>query len=188
MWNAGFKRGKVTNGVVCSNHEILLQEAESHFHEITEIAAEQFHFWQGADQLILFHKIPFEPGCEDRRGDPGHVKQYPCETEEVIPGTSSQLFRLEILDGQVHVQEGAQGRDKHIHTHLRSIEQHDRNIAKQFLDQFKEITERNDVDIIGGYFNQHLGQPRTRKGKAEFDRRSMGRDAADSSARPVVGS
>ena len=38
-------------------HVILLQEAESHIHEIVEISAEQFHIYHGADHPILFHKI-----------------------------------------------------------------------------------------------------------------------------------
>ena len=55
---------------------ILLHEAESHFHEITEIAAEQCHIFRSADHLVLFHKNAFELGG---------VKQ------EVIPGTSKQI-------------------------------------------------------------------------------------------------
>ena len=42
-WNAGLKKGKGTNTVVGSCHSMLLQETESRFHEIAEIAAEQFH-------------------------------------------------------------------------------------------------------------------------------------------------
>ena len=34
---------------------ILLQEAESHFLEMAEIAAAQINIYHGADQLILFH-------------------------------------------------------------------------------------------------------------------------------------
>ena len=46
--------------MVESHHVILLQEAKSHFHEIPEIAAEQFHTYQDADQLILYHNNTFE--------------------------------------------------------------------------------------------------------------------------------
>ena len=53
-WNARPKRGKVANSVVGSYHVILLQEAESHFQDITKKRAEQqFHINQGADQVIL---------------------------------------------------------------------------------------------------------------------------------------
>ena len=45
--NAGFKRGEVI--------VILLQAAKSHFHEIADTAAEQFHVYQGPDQHMLFH-------------------------------------------------------------------------------------------------------------------------------------
>ena len=75
--NAGLKRGKVTNCVV---DVVLLQEAESHFHEIAENAAEQFHMYHGADQLILFHNNTFDPGG--------------VETEGKIPGPSKQYFLL----------------------------------------------------------------------------------------------
>ena len=52
-WNAGLTRGQVTSSVVGSDHVILLQEAESHFQDIAEIAAEQFHIHRGADRLIF---------------------------------------------------------------------------------------------------------------------------------------
>ena len=91
-WTAGLKTGKVTNRVVAL--VIPLQEAQSQFHEIAEIAAEQFHISQGADQLIMFHKSTFELGeREDRRTDLGHVKAglgWPA-----VPG------------GQIDAQEGA---------------------------------------------------------------------------------
>ena len=45
---------------VGSHHVILLQEAESHFHEIAETAAEHVHLDQDADQVILFHRHTFE--------------------------------------------------------------------------------------------------------------------------------
>ena len=57
-----------------SYYVISLQEADSHFHEEPEFAAEQLHINQGADQIILFHMSTFGPGNEDRRSDSGHVK------------------------------------------------------------------------------------------------------------------
>ena len=63
---------------------ILLQEAEWHFQEIVTIAAQQFHMYQGADQLIPSHKNTVELGG--------------VKTEEVIPGTSKQdSFGLKYL-------------------------------------------------------------------------------------------
>ena len=55
---------------------ILLQEAATHFHEVADTAAEQFHIYQSTDQLTLFHKHTFGLGG--------------VKTEEVIPGTSKQ--------------------------------------------------------------------------------------------------
>ena len=53
------------------------------------------------------------------------------------------------------MQEGAQGREMHVHTsvYLSNTTAKRREIAKQFLGQFRRITGRNDVDIIGGDFN-----------------------------------
>ena len=48
------------------------------------------------------------------------------------------------------------------------------------LCQFREITELNDVGIMGGDFDTSAYRER---GKAELNRRSMGRDAAHLSAR-----
>ena len=99
---------KQRGGVLASCHVILLQEAESHFHEIAEISAEQFH--QGADQ----HRNTFEPDV--------------VNTEDVIPGTSKQdSFGL---DGKVDVQEDTQARKLYVHTRLYPLEQHDREEAR----------------------------------------------------------
>ena len=58
---------------VGSSRVMLHHEAESHFQAIAKIAAQQFHIYRGADQLILFHKNTFELGG--------------VKTEKVIPGT-----------------------------------------------------------------------------------------------------
>ena len=55
-WNAGLKKGKVTNIVVGSYHVILLQKAGSHFQKVGTSAEQLFDVHQGADQLMLFHK------------------------------------------------------------------------------------------------------------------------------------
>ena len=60
-WNAGPKRGNVANSVVGCYHVILVQEAESHYREIVTSAGQQFHVYQGADQLIFCNKSTFEP-------------------------------------------------------------------------------------------------------------------------------
>ena len=61
-WNAGPKRGNVTNGMVGSFHVMLVQEAETHFHEIVTSAEQQVDVYQGADQHILCNKSTFEFG------------------------------------------------------------------------------------------------------------------------------
>ena len=47
-WNAGLQRGKVTNSVVGPHHVILLQEAESHFHEIAAVRS-----WRREDRRVI---------------------------------------------------------------------------------------------------------------------------------------
>ena len=94
---------------------ILLQEAETHFQEIANIAAQQFDIYQGADQLILFPKHTFEPGG--------------VKTEDVIPGTSK--LWLEIFDGKVDVQEAAQTWILHVHSCLCALEQDDGEEARR---------------------------------------------------------
>ena len=98
-WQSNERRGLLS----CD----LLQEAESHFHEIAEIAAEQFHFHRNYVRVWW---------CEDRRSDPGHVK--------------AKFFRQEI-HGQGHVQEGAQARKMQVHP-IASVHlaQHDRDEAR----------------------------------------------------------
>ena len=99
-WSAGQKIGKLTNSMVGSFHVILVQEAESHFHETVASApahpVSQRHFrasW-----------------CEDRRSDPGHVK--------------ARFFRLDMHDGQVEVEKVARTREQHVLSRLRAREQH----------------------------------------------------------------
>ena len=128
--------------MVGSYHVILLKGAESHSHEITEIAAEQFHIYQGADQLILVHKSTFEPGG--------------VKTEEVSPGTSKQDSWIEITHGQSTFRR-APREGKYTHTpasvHLSNSTAKRRGIAKLLVGHFREITERNNVDTNGGDLN-----------------------------------
>ena len=42
-WNAGPKSGEVTNSMVGSIHVIVVQEAETHYHEIIASAEQQFY-------------------------------------------------------------------------------------------------------------------------------------------------
>ena len=53
--NAGPKRGDVTGSIMRAFHVIVIQEAGTRHHEIAKTAEQQFHIYQGADQLILFH-------------------------------------------------------------------------------------------------------------------------------------
>ena len=46
-WNAGQKRGKTANCVVGPFHMILVQEAETHCHDIVTRAKQQFHYPPG---------------------------------------------------------------------------------------------------------------------------------------------
>ena len=109
---------------------ILLQEAEWHFREVTEIAAEHFHIYQGADQLFML--------CSSL----GDVK---------IEGRSEQdSFGLETFDAQAHVQQGAQARRTHVHTPLCSPGQHDREEARNCKAASGSV---QDVSTIGGDFN-----------------------------------
>ena len=145
-WNAGLKRGEVTNSVVGSNHVIRLQEAESHLDEIVETVAEQFNIFQSVDQLILFHKKTFEPGG--------------VQTEGVIPSTSKQYPFL-----------------PEVHTCLCSTDKHDREQTRNCKNASGPERRRPRWRRL-----QHFGLPRTRKGEAQLNRRSVGRDAFDSSA------
>ena len=60
-WNAGPKRGEVTSSMVGSFHVIMVQEAETHYHEIITGAEQQFHIYQGAGQLIIYNKTLLNP-------------------------------------------------------------------------------------------------------------------------------
>ena len=42
-WNAGPKSGEITNRMVGSIHVIVVQEAETHYHEIIASAEQQFY-------------------------------------------------------------------------------------------------------------------------------------------------
>ena len=142
-WNAGLQRGNVTNSVVGSCHATLLQEAESHFHEIAATAVEQFHIYQGADQLIMFRQNMLEPG-----GVP---------TEGVIPGTTKHdSSGLKYLTVRSMFKNRGQAINVYVHTCLCSPAQHDREEARNYKKlpgQFGEIPELNDADIIGGDLN-----------------------------------
>ena len=72
------KRGEVSNSLVGSFHVIMVQEAESHYHEIAKNAEQQFRMYHGADQLILDHKNTWGPEG--------------TKIEEEIPGASRQDF------------------------------------------------------------------------------------------------
>ena len=75
-WNVrDRKRGEVSNSLVGSFHVIMVQEAESHYHEIAKNAEQQFRMYHGADQLILDHKNTWGPeGTKIEGRDPGRVK------------------------------------------------------------------------------------------------------------------
>ena len=98
--------------MVGSYHTLRLQESESDFDEIAEIAAEQFHINRSADQLILFHEKTFEPGG--------------VTTEGEIPGTSKQAsFSLKCLMVKVYVQAATQAQKNDVQSCLFSLAQRD---------------------------------------------------------------
>ena len=137
-WNAGLKRGRVTNSVVGSYHVILLQ-AEWHFYEVTEIAAEHFRIYQGADQLLMLHKNTFKLGDVNIEGTPEQdsfglkhlmlrptFRRAPKQGERTYTPASVRLSNT---------------------TAMR------RGIAKRLLGQFTEAAELRDVDTVGSDFN-----------------------------------
>ena len=75
-WNAGTKRGEVTNSMIESFHVIIIEEAETHCNETRTSAEQQCYIYWGANQLVLC--------CESTFGPEGVKKQ------EEIPGTSIQ--------------------------------------------------------------------------------------------------
>ena len=94
-WNAGQRRGKVTNRFVCCFREIVKMLRNS-------------SIFQGADRLILFHQNTFEPGG--------------MKTKEVIPGTSKHdSFGLKYLIVRLMFRTWR----LHPHTCLCELEQHD---------------------------------------------------------------
>ena len=44
-----------------SFHVIMVQEAETHYHEIITGTEQQFHIYQGAGQLIIYNKTLLNP-------------------------------------------------------------------------------------------------------------------------------
>ena len=68
---------------------ILLQEAETHFHEIAEAAAEQIHVYWGADEVIHFHKNTFAHDGqvyvrEDAQARKMYVHAHLCPREQHV--------------------------------------------------------------------------------------------------------
>ena len=58
---------------------ILVQEAETHCHDIATRAKQQFHIYQGGDQLILCNNNTFEPeSVRVQEEIPGTTKQDSC--------------------------------------------------------------------------------------------------------------
>ena len=58
-WSVGPKRGEVANSMVGSVHVILVQEAETHFHDVTSNAKQLMCIYQGAGELTLCNKSTF---------------------------------------------------------------------------------------------------------------------------------
>ena len=95
-WNAGPERGKVTSSVVDSFPVILLQEAQSHFQEIANVAEQQFHIFQGADQLIVFHGNTFEPDGVKTEGEIFGLKSLMVRSRLSKPPRQLDKGKMEI--------------------------------------------------------------------------------------------
>ena len=136
---------------------IPLQEAESHFLDIAEIAAEQFRICQFADHLLMLHKKK-------------NVRAWWRETDEVIAGTSNQdSFGLTHLMVRLMIRRiPKQGKRTYTPStvHVLNTTAKRRGIAKMLLAQFKEIAAVNDVHIIKGDFNASAYRER---GKAKLN-------------------
>ena len=132
--NAGPKGGQVDNSVVGSFHVILVQEAESHCREIVTRTEQQLHVYQGADQLILFHKNTFEPEG--------------AKIQEEILGTSKHdSFGLKYLLVRSKIQEAAQAWRQHVRSRLLSnTTAKRRDVSKQLLGQLRTVIIAGDVN------------------------------------------
>ena len=134
-WNAGPKRGEVTSSMVGSFHVIMVQEAQTHYHEIITSPDQQFHIYQGAGQLIFYNK-DLEPEGEDPRRNPGHV-----DVRLLRPKTS---FRRPPKEGNSTYTA--------VSAYLSNTTAKRRDVAKQLLGQLRKVAVENDADIIAGDF------------------------------------
>ena len=155
-WNAGLLRGKATNSVVVP----LPRSRVAGHGNCRKTATEQFHIYQCADQLIMFHKTTFEPAG---------VKT----DEEVIRSKSKQdsfgLTRLMV--GSVFRRAPKQG----------TCTVHVSNMIAKESRNYKHASGLVEGSCRAARRWHHW--TRTRKGEVELNLRGKGRGAADSCAR-----
>ena len=126
-WNAGPKRGKTANCVVGSFHMILVQEAETHCHDIVTRAKQQFHIHQGADQVILCNNT-FEPeSARIQEEILGTSKQDSCGLRYLL--AKSRFERWPKQGGSTYTAVSA---------HLSNTSAKRRDVAKQLMDQLRK--------------------------------------------------
>ena len=158
-WNVGPKRGDVTGSIMGAFHVIMIQEAETHYHEIAKAAEHQFHIYQGADQLTPCHQNTFEPSG---------VKS--CEE---ILGTSKQdsfgLNYLLVMSRFTLTPKRGRSTYTVISAHLCNSAARRLDVVKQLLSQLSKVAEENDADIIAGDFNSSAYRERGRERRSSID-------------------
>ena len=157
-WNAGQKRGKTANCVVGPFHMILVQETETHCHEIVTRAKQQFHIHQGADQVVLCNNT-FEPeSARIQEEILGTSKQDSCGLRYLL--AKSRFERWPKQGGSTYTAVSA---------HLSNTAARRRDVAKLLqLSKLRKITEDNCADIIAGDFNSSACRERGKHGKRRF--------------------
>ena len=138
--------------MVGSFHVIMVQEAQTHYHEIITSADQQFHIYQGAGQLIFYNK-DLEFVGEDPRRNPGHV-----DVRLLRPKTS---FRRPPKEGNRTYTA--------VSAYLSNTTAKRRDVAKQLLGQFTKVAVENDADIIAGDFKSSAYRDRGKAGVSSFE-------------------
>ena len=153
-WNAGPNRGDVISSMVGSFHVIMVQEAETHYHEIITGAEQQFHIYQGAGQLILYNKSTFE--------------SEGVKIQEEIHGTSIyDSFGLKYFLFKARFRRPPkEGNSTYtaVSAYLSNTTAKRRDVAKQLLGQFRKVAVENDADIIAGDFKSSAYRDRGKAG------------------------
>ena len=129
---------------------IMIQEAETHYHEIITGVEQQFHIYQGAGQLTLYNKSTFEPDG--------------VKIQEEIQGTSMyDSFGLKYFRFKAGFRRPPkEGNSTYtaVSAYLSNTIAKRRDVAKQLLGQLRKVALENDADIIAGDFNSSANRDR----------------------------